>query len=90
MNIFETIDKAIAANPSFTIIFFVTGALIWLIGGNVVISLHYRRIGKSIWSGFKPFANPVKDFNNREWLRLILIALIGMAFMSLALHGVAR
>ena len=90
MSFFEIIEKMIVANSIFTIIFLVTGALIWLIGGNVVIAFHYRRMGKSMWSGLKPFAFPVKDFNAQEWIRFLFVAVIGMAFMSLALHGVTR
>jgi hypothetical protein len=33
----------------------------WLIGGNILVARHYKRLGKSPWSGFKPFAFPFED-----------------------------
>ena len=55
-------------------------AATWLIGGNVVISLHYRRIGKHWASGLKPFAFPFKDFNAKEWVLLLIVFVIAMLF----------
>jgi hypothetical protein len=52
----------------------------WLIGGNVLVAMHYRRMGKHWASGFKPFAFPFKDFNAKEWFTLFLLAIIAMSF----------
>lgn len=57
----------------------------WLIGANVVVALHYKRTGKPIWSGFKPFAFPFKDFNRTEWGLLVILAVIALTFGSKAI-----
>ncbi len=60
-------------------------AATWLIGANVVVALHYKRMGKSIWSGFKPFAFPFRDFNRTEWGLLAVLAVIALTFGSMAI-----
>jgi hypothetical protein len=59
-------------------ILFVLGAATWLIGGNVVVAFHYRRLGQPMWSGFKPFRFPFLRFNAVEWL--LLAALMAASF----------
>ncbi len=61
-------------------------ALTWLIGGNILISFHYKRIGQHWASGFKPFAFPFKNFNVKEWFMLSIIAFISLSFGALALY----
>ena len=60
-------------------------AAIWLIGANVVVALHYKRMGKRMWSGFKPFAFPFKDFNRTEWGLLAILAIIALTFGRMAI-----
>ena len=50
----------------------------WLIGGNIMIALHYRRVDKHWASGFKSFAFPFKDFNGQERVSLAALAVIAM------------
>jgi hypothetical protein len=57
----------------------------WLIGGNVLLVVHYRRLGRPWWSGFRPFAFPFKDFNGKEWLILVALAVLSLTFAGLAL-----
>ena len=52
----------------------------WLIGGNILIAMHYKRVGKHWASGFKPFAFPFKNFNAKEWFLLFLLAVVAMSF----------
>ncbi len=52
----------------------------WLIGSNVLIAFHYRRLGKPWWLGLKPLAFPFKDFNAREWLLLLGLAVVALGF----------
>lgn len=59
--------------PGMQITLAVLFAATWLIGGNLLVAKHYRRMGKSPWSGFVPFAFPFKDFNTKEWLTLALL-----------------
>ena len=60
-------------------------AATWIVGGNVLVARHYRRMGKSAWSGLKPLAFPWKDFNAREWLSLLVLAMVSLAFGAIAL-----
>jgi len=67
-------------------------AATWLVGGNILIAFHYRRLGKSGWSGFHPFAFPFKDFNAREWLILLVLAALTFAFgiTAMSMNPVGR
>ena len=56
-------QKVIENNSAATLVLIMLGAGVWLIGGNVFVTCHYRRLGKPAWSGLKPFAFPFKDFN---------------------------
>ena len=57
----------------------------WLIGGNILVAYHYKRVGKHWASGFKPFAFPFKDFNATEWSILGLLAVVSLLFLIMAL-----
>ena len=78
-------QKFIQNNSAATLILVVLLAIVWLVGGNVLAASHYRRLGKSPWSGFKPLAFPFKDFNSREWIILMVLAAISLGLISLAL-----
>ena len=56
----------------------------WLVGANVVVAFHYRRIGGAWWSGFRPFAFPFKAFNVREWVILAVLAATSLTLLGLA------
>lgn len=62
------------------------GVVTWVGGGNVLIAFHYRRMGKPWWTGFKPFALAFKDFNAREWLMLLILFVMTMAFMITGMY----
>jgi hypothetical protein len=74
-----------APMPGVQIIFLGLFAATWLIGANVLVAQHYRRMGKSPWSGFQPFAFPFKDFNAKEWLTLFALAVLSLSFGAIAL-----
>jgi hypothetical protein len=69
---------------SLQLVFICLFAATWLIGGNVVVARHYRRMGKSVWSGFKPFAFPFRNFNASEWLSLLALAALSLTFAAIA------
>jgi hypothetical protein len=60
-------------------------AATWLIGGNILIVFHYRRLGKPWWSGFRPFAFPFKNFNRYEWLALTALGALSFVFLAIAI-----
>jgi hypothetical protein len=70
--------------PGLQLFLVVLFAATWLISGNIVVSRHYRRIGKSAWSGFYPFAFPWKNFNAQEWLSLFVLAVVSLTFVAIA------
>lgn len=74
------------ANSPTTLILIGLSAVTWLVGANVLVAMHYRRVGKSIWSGFKPFAYPFKDFNRLEWLWLGLLAALALTLVALGIE----
>ncbi len=85
-NFAEIFQKLFEGNSQITLILFALGAGTWLVGGNILVALHYRRIGKSVWSGFKPFAFPFKDFNAKEWVWLGALTLMALSLMVLAVE----
>ncbi len=68
------------------IIFFILSVTTWLIGGNMLVAMHYRRMGKPWHSGFKPFAFPFAKFNAKEWGILALLAILSLSFGAIAIN----
>ena len=83
------IHKVVANYSTATVILVATG-LGWLIGVNILVALHYRRLGRPPWSGFRPFAFPFKDFNAFEWICLIALIAACMSIMSFGISLNAR
>ena len=71
--------------PPLQLLFLGLSAATWLIGGNIVIARHYRRMGRSGWPAFRPFAFPFKDFNTREWFALLTLGALAFVFLAIAL-----
>jgi hypothetical protein len=79
------LQEFIQNNSAATLLLVALVALVWLLGGNLLVASHYSRLGKSPWSGFKPFAFPFKDFNSREWIILLALAIVSLGLIALAL-----
>ena len=77
---FEISKKIIENNSLETLVYLSLFMFTWIVGGNILVFRHYRRLGKPWWSGLKPFAFPFKDFNSEEWLQLLLIATMSLEF----------
>jgi hypothetical protein len=80
------IQPSDSANGTFVIAWvFATFAMAtWLIGINLLWARHCRRLGKSWWSIFRPFAFPFSDFNALEWLMLLCILAAAFCFAGIA------
>jgi len=78
-------QKVIENNSVTTLLLITFSAGIWLIGGNILIAHHYRRLGKPAWSGLKPFAFPFKNFNAREWLILLALGVVRLGLFGIAI-----
>ena len=72
-------------NSAITLVLVALAGAIWLIGANILVAKHYRRQGKSAWSGLKPFAFPFKDFNAQESLTLLALAITSLGLTAIAL-----
>jgi hypothetical protein len=79
-----------APMPGLQVVLLIVAAATWLIGGNLLVAWHYRRRGKSPWSGFRPFAFPFKDFDATEWLALAALAVLALALGAIAISARAR
>lgn len=79
------LDKVLQANSAETLVLAGLGIAVWLIGGNLLVAWHYRRMGKSPWSGFKPFAFPFKNFNTLEWVVMAVLAVTSLVLFGFAL-----
>jgi hypothetical protein len=77
--------RIFSAMPGFQLVFIVLAAVTWLGGANILVAYHYKRIEKSAWSGFKPFAFPFRHFNAKEWLMLAGLAALALTFVGLAI-----
>ena len=80
----EDMFQMFTAMPAGQLVFIGLFAATWLIGGNVLVALHYKRLGKPWYSSLKPFAFPFKDFNSKEWLVLVLLAGMSLCFGMVA------
>ena len=79
------LEKMWQANSAEALILVGLGMAVWLIGGNVLVAWHYRRAGKSAWSGLKPFGFPFKDFNSLEWAILAALATTSLVLFGFTL-----
>ena len=82
----DFLHKVIHNNPPSTLILMALAMAVWLIGGNLLVMSHYR-IGKSQWSGFRPFAFPWAKFNLKEWC---ILALLAFGFFTLMAFAIPR
>lgn len=65
------------------------GALVWVIGGNVVIALQFRRRGMRWDEGFKLGGLLRISLNSREVIALIIIAALAICVVALGTSGLA-
>ena len=62
------------------------GVALWLVGGNIIVALHYRRRKLPMESGFKPFAFPFGHFAWFEWVALAVLAVLCLASFGLGIE----
>ena len=79
------LTKATASNSAEALILVALGIAIWVIGGNVLVATHYRRLGKSSWSWLNPFTFPFKRFNARELVALVVLGVASFMCFGFAL-----
>ena len=58
--------------PALQVVFLVAFIVLFVVGGNAVFALHYRRVGKSVVKSIlDPSSFPLVNFNARELLLLV-------------------
>ena len=59
---------------------------IWIVGGNVLMYRHTKRMGRSFWSILNPFKPQFRDFTGREWGSLGLLVVTSLLLAMLAIN----
>ena len=67
----------------------IVAGLVWLVGGNLLLVSHYRRLGERPWSRLRHFVFPVAGFNAREWVILAVVAGLSLAIARAAMLSFA-
>lgn len=63
---------------------------LWLIGGNVLMYRHTKRMGRSYWSILNPFKPQFRDFTAREWASLVVLVAVTLLLAALAMNLVPQ
>jgi hypothetical protein len=59
---------------------------VWLVGVNVLMYKHTRRMGRSFFSMLNPFKPQFRDFSGQEWLALFVLAATALSLGWLAIN----
>ncbi|PKO78699.1 MAG: hypothetical protein CVU21_01775 [Betaproteobacteria bacterium HGW-Betaproteobacteria-15] len=63
---------------------------LWLIGGNVLMYRHTKRMGRSYWTILNPFKPQFRDFTAREWASLVVLLAVNLLLAALAMNLVPQ
>jgi len=63
-----------------------TAGGLWVIGGNVLMYRHTKRMGRSFWSILNPFRPQFRYFTVREWASLAFLAVTTLLLAVLAIN----
>jgi len=77
---FDDVLSLFTEMPIGQLVFLLLFMATWLIGVNILVAFHYKRMGKHWATVFKLFSFPLKDFNAKEWFSLFALAVVAMAF----------
>ena len=84
-NLFSSFIAILKGMSQAQLLFLALFAAIWLIGCNILFACHYKRMGKPWYWGLKPFAFPLGNFNLKEWLILLGLAVWSLTFGVIAI-----
>jgi hypothetical protein len=58
------------------------GVITWLVGGNLLVAVHRRRMRRSMNPRTHPHQRgvPLQDFNVLEWLALVVLTVLAIGF----------
>ena len=57
-----------------------------IVGGNVLMYRHTKRMGRSFWSILNPFKPQFRDFTGYEWASLAALAVVTLLLAALAMN----
>ncbi|WP_288658690.1 MULTISPECIES: hypothetical protein [Pseudomonas] len=80
LDVLPLLEKIITANSPVSLAILVFAAVIWIAGGNLLISYHFRRVGNK-----RPRLFPFNNFNRFEWAALLVLLLTVFASFLIAL-----
>lgn len=85
----QMIMEGLRNMPAAQTVLLVLFLVVAVVGGNGVVALHYRRVGKPVLKSIlDPRSFPIADFNGREWLMLAAVfALSGILIVCTAYAG---
>lgn len=70
-HLWQMIMEGLRNMPAAQTVLLVLFMFVAVVGGNGVVALHYRRVGKPVLKSIlDPRSFPIADFNGREWLML--------------------
>jgi hypothetical protein len=59
---------------------------LWLVGGNVLMYRHTKRMGRSFWSILNPFKPQFRDFTGYEWASIAALLVVTLLLAVLAMN----
>jgi hypothetical protein len=59
---------------------------LWLVGGNVLMYRHTKRMGRPFWSILNPFKPQFRDFTGYEWASLGALVVVTLLLAALAMN----
>lgn len=82
-------SELLASMPPLQVALLVAAGAVWIVGGNILLYFHNRRLGKSWWQALNPLEPLFKDFTRHEWaiLGCLVVITMSLAASALLLHG---
>jgi hypothetical protein len=62
-----------------------TAGCLWILGSNLLMYRHTKRMGRSFWSILNPFKPQFRDFTRYEWASLGTLAAVSLLLAALAM-----
>lgn len=79
--------KSASQSLSWVQVFLLSAAgCLWVIGVNVLMYRHTRRMERPFWSILNPFKPQFRDFSRREWASLVVLAMVSLLLGALAIN----
>lgn len=84
LDVLSFLEKVVYANSFVTLVLLATGFAIWIVGGNLLVIRHLRRVGKPWFASLNPLSFPFKNFNRAEWRVFFVLLAASMVCLLFA------